>query len=526
MEKLNKDDNTINITKIIDKSNEIDKIIKIDQNEDEDFLNRACGGLSEDIKPDKDINNKNNANIISNKENNINKKQRSTKDICFKCKINKPYYYIKLEYICKDCLIYVNNHIFRRNLRAHCKIRHEDNLLIAISGGLNSMVMLHLFNLSFNESTSKKKLFFKFKFLFIDDSFFYTDYILNKDKDKLIKQRKDNFNTITKIAEKYQFEINIINLEECINIHNSNDTNLAFNLLTTYNNLISDTINFNNVDKLLNIIYCFKDVSFRNKYCDIIRHNLIAYYAMFNNFNKVVFGNSMSNLVNDVFNLIISGRGNNLNTHYIDNSIFGDKLCILRPMKDFINKEILIMSKIFKIDIIPSSSGNLNYTNNLLNNKSINNKLKSKPFSGDCELLVETFIDKLQDKMFSTTPTILSTAEKLIINKNNNINNYECVCKLCYGVKDKLYNDLEIGSYDIIKNFSLAYNNDNNNNNINNNIEKDKSFNIFKVEKDLCFGCRRMLSDYSKEDIISDYSVENYNNLILNFNLFKIPYAK
>lgn len=390
---------------------------------------------------------KSNTNTINTNISKFSKKFIS-KDICQKCAINKSKYYVRQEYFCGECFIKSNEHKFRLNLRAHCRIRHEDNLLVCLSGGINSMLMLHLFNLSLNESTSTKKLFFKIKFLFVDDSFFFSDYRTNKDKDKLLSIRNENAIILEKLASLYQFEITTINLEYCLNL----DTIDSLGKSTENNNKLNQKTDFELIDKLISNINSLNNVNYRNRYCSIITKNLIYYYSIINKFDKIVLGNSQTTLMNDVFNNLIDGRGNNINVSYVDSTTLPGKLTLLYPMKDFLEKEVLIMLRTWKINILNSSVKNLN-------NKQENTGGKSsgKPLGGDHSLLISLFLSKLQDKAFPTTPTVISTAEKLIIesyneNNKNSKNEENCDhCEMCFGRKDGLYNEMEIGSIEALK---------------------------------------------------------------------------
>ena len=84
------------------------------------------------------------------------------------------------------------NHKFRSNLRAHCKIRHEDNLLVCISGGNCSIAMLHWFYTTFNDNTSNRKQFFKLKVLYVDDLF-----IINSNIEEEMVRRKPEFQLVS-----------------------------------------------------------------------------------------------------------------------------------------------------------------------------------------------------------------------------------------------------------------------------------------------------------------------------------------
>ena len=104
------------------------------------------------------------------------------KKLCEKCQQNPSKIYNRNKFLCLNCFDNIIIHKFKSNLRTSCKIRQEDYLLVCISGGNFSMSMLELFRESFNDSNSKRKLFFKIKILYIDDSIFL------KDKEKVIKR--------------------------------------------------------------------------------------------------------------------------------------------------------------------------------------------------------------------------------------------------------------------------------------------------------------------------------------------------
>lgn len=328
-------------------------------------------------------------------------KIKVSKDICFKCCSNKAQYVIRQESFCLDCFLNFTLHKFKSNLRANCKIRHEDNLLVAISGGLNSMLMFHLLNICLNDKTSNKKMFFKVDFLYIDESFFFTNYYSNKDINAAIKERKENFEFLTNLSKKYDFKIDFLNIENCLE---NNDINILFN----------------NLDIL-------KESNFQLNYVQILIKNMIYNYAIKNKYNKVILGSSQTSQVQNIFDKLISGRGKTINVNYTNEVVInGNKLSIMYPMKDFLEKECLIQFKLYDLNIVNSSCRNI---------FKINKK-------GSHSNLIKNFLDNLQTKAFSTTPTIISTAEKLLVNSNSEL------CAFCYEPKDELYNDLECGSID------------------------------------------------------------------------------
>ena len=137
-----------------------------------------------------------------NKNKKENKKQKKiiNKKICEKCMNNPSKLYNRNKFLCLDCFNGIIIHKFKSNLRTCCKIRQEDYLLVCISGGNYSMGMLELFHQSFNDSNSNRKLFFKIKILYVDDS------ILLKDKEKIIEERNKRKLFIDKKLKEYKFD--------------------------------------------------------------------------------------------------------------------------------------------------------------------------------------------------------------------------------------------------------------------------------------------------------------------------------
>ena len=339
----------------------------------------------------------------SNKKENKNKKNKiKDKKICEKCYQNKSKVYNRNKFLCLDCFEESIIHKFKANLRTCCKIRQEDYILVCISGGNFSMSMLEMFRQSFNESKSSRKLFFKIKILYIDDSLFL------KDKNKIIEERNKTKKFLNKIMTEYKFDYQIINLEKSFDLNNK-DINLNDN--ETYeNDLIEKYLAmFNNISSI---------GGFKTKFIQITINNLIFYYSLKNNFTKIVFGNNGQSLVGQTFFSIITGNGKDVkhNITHVDNSYLNGKLLIYRPLQDFFNKEILYFNHYNKVELIYPVYKDDNLTN-----------------------ILSSFIGKLQYEKLNTVPAVINTAEKVVQYKN------EKICKFCLGNMDKNMNLLEFG---------------------------------------------------------------------------------
>ncbi len=350
-------------------------------------------------------------------------KKNPDKCLCYKCKSNKSNFLNRSEFICKNCFLKIINHKFRSNLRAHCKIKHEDYVLVCVSGGNNSMGMLHWFYSTFNDNSSNRKLFFKLKVIFIDDSILLkTDQSLSQEFFQI--ERETRKQKIETICQNYNFPFEVLNIEKSLEDFYQNTEE---NFLDIYNKVS-------------------KIGSFHDDFNLILIRNIIFKYSIQNNFNKVVFGNTAQSLVNSIFGHIVKGRGYNLREDlgYIDDHFLNARVSVLKPLRDFLTKEILLYNYLNNVQLIYSSKEILK-----------NVKLKvNLPKNGNTTRLIHDFFDNLQDKMSSTITTVIGTAEKLKLRSEPSLSS----CGFCLNYLDQVYNELEIGSIDSIKNEYIFYN--------------------------------------------------------------------
>jgi hypothetical protein len=264
------------------------------------------------------------------------------------------------------------------------------------------MSMLEMFRQSFDESKSNRKLFFKIKILYIDDSLFL------KDKEKIIEERSKRKLFLNKIMKETKFDFQIINLEKSIDLNNK-DIDLKEN----------DIYENNLIEKYLNMVNNISNIgAFRTKFIQITINNLIFYYSLKNNFTKIIFGNNGQSLAEHGFFSIITGNGKDIkhNISHVDNSYLNGKILILRPLQDFFNKEILYFNHYNKVQIIYPIYKDDNLTG-----------------------ILSSFFGKLQSEKLNTVPSVVNTAEKVVQYKN------EKICKFCLACLDKNKNMLEFG---------------------------------------------------------------------------------
>ena len=327
------------------------------------------------------------------------------------------------------------------------------------------MAMAHWFDLSFNKDTSQKKLLFKIKFLHVDSLFLkekYSDLKMDSSDDKkneFLEEREKNKIFFDDLFKKYNFDYKIINLENVLNLdykdfNNNNNNNLPEDkeeILFSQKNL--EATNFTLIEKYLKINEnIIKLGSFDTDFNKILTRNLIIYYSKIHKFNKIIYGNSGQSLVSKVFASVIKGRGFTAKEEisYVDTRFCNGSPIILRPMKDFLDKEILLFNYINKVELL---------FNTLEIDLKRYGQKHSIPFKGNTDNLIDCFFDNLQNKMPSTITTVMGTADKLMERKvaqKNNLDDLqklnENICEFCLSYIDELYNILEIGSLDSVKN--------------------------------------------------------------------------
>lgn len=339
-----------------------------------------------------------------NKRQKDNKKNNKVTDkkICEKCLENSSKIYNRNKFLCLNCFDSIIIHKFKSNLRTCCKIRQEDYLLVCISGGNYSMGMLELFHQSFNDSNSKRKLFFKIKILYIDDS------ILLKEKEKIIEERQKRKLFLDKKMKEYKFDYDIIYLEKVMNL---NDIKINLTDNNEYDNIL--------IEKYLKIFESISNTGgFKTKFIQISINNLIFFYTLKNKFTKIVFGNNGQGLVRQSFFNIITGNGKDIkhNITHVDDTYLNGKIIIYRPLQDFFDKEISYFDHYHKVEIIYPVYKDDNLTK-----------------------ILSTFFGKLQFERLNTVPSVINTAEKVAVYKS------EKICKFCLSYLDKNKNKLEFG---------------------------------------------------------------------------------
>jgi tRNA(Ile)-lysidine synthase TilS/MesJ len=229
---------------------------------------------------------------------------------------------------------------------------------------------------------------------------------LQEDYNSILQQRQERFSKLKELCDKFKFELDVINLEQVMKIPKFNDLlncdkeNITLHAENQHgvDELIQETIEKLTLSDEFELMKDYQQIyntiqkigSFNTDFNIIMTRNLIFYYAIKNNFTKIVFANSAQALVNNIFGSIVKGRGFAIREEigYVDNHYLHGKITILRPMRDFLEREVLLFNLIYGVDLIFSSKDKLDLQK--LNTRS------NLPYGGNTISLIDSFFSKQQ----------------------------------------------------------------------------------------------------------------------------------
>ena len=146
--------------------------------------------------------------------------------------------------VCKDCLLWMLTHRFKNALVRYVRIQKDYPNLVAVSGGSNSMAMLHFLHCCLNGNTSQKKMFFKIHVLFIDEAV----GVFESHEEEAEKQRE----TIRATCERYGFTLTILPIEKIYELSLDSENNSTEDMDAVKYKTISDTLPVNKIEELDN----------------------------------------------------------------------------------------------------------------------------------------------------------------------------------------------------------------------------------------------------------------------------------
>lgn len=375
---------------------------------------------------------------------------------------------IRGDRMCEPCFNISAIHRFKTNLRNHLKIWKDDQNLICVSGGPNSMAMLHLMYVSlFGES--QRKMFFKVHIIHIDESAVY-----GYDEAK----QQENLNIFIEACTKFNFDYTVLKLESVFDIEQLNPNTKKYASLPEeskeYVNHVYESTEENR-QKLTELLkYPSELCSNREDLVFFLKKWLLIDFALKFNFKKLLLGCTALSVTSKVMSEIAKGRGLSLpnDVTFVDERYLED-IKFMNPMRDYLHSEIELYNRIN--DVKKFDQKPLCMTDS--------KKGKSLPGFGNMNILCQDFINALQESNAQTVHTILRTSNKLKIGMVEDEDKNFCV--LCYGIVDHATNILEVGSH--IKSVTVE--------GVCDLMESENDTWDTEFEQHLCFGCKRIMEN-------------------------------
>jgi len=341
---------------------------------------------------------------------------------CSKCNIEKSRFLYRECPICWKCF----QNVFRKKLKQGLNYGRRtksksEKALVAFSGGPSSSSLLHALHHIIIDKN--EKFLFDITVVYIDES-----AVLNLCE----TERQDTNKEIERVLISYSFPFLLIPLEK---VFSTESVGFSFHSL---NQLASNDIK-NNImefvdkerDQLRSVFHNTKSNCSKEDLLIFLRNHLLAQIARSMRIDTVIFGSCATRLSNILISYTCKGRGYSVGQELEPlNCSKYDGLRLLRPMRDFLSKEIAFYNHFNQVDVIaiPTFS---TMTNN-------------SGFS--IEFLTEKFIESLQREGFSQTAhSLLRSGSKLITGSAIKNDRPSISCALCFSPlsDSELENDLK-----------------------------------------------------------------------------------
>ncbi|GLH09715.1 Cytoplasmic tRNA 2-thiolation protein 2 [Gryllus bimaculatus] len=328
--------------------------------------------------------------------------------LCKKCGNNKAEVVLRVkDTYCRQCFIDSFTHKFRATLGKSKMLKPNDKIILAISGSPSSLAMLQLVKDGI-EITTPKRLQCIPCIVYVDEG-----AVLGH----TYEQRQEICISMAKLTKKYGIPGFITSLDRCLDISSSHSK-----LCEELHESMVWHVNEERELRLQSLFAQLKSLSSKEDLLLKLRHKLLFSVAEELDCSKIFVGDCATDLAVSIMANLSLGRGAQLPYEVGFCDFRHGKTKLLRPMRDFMKKEIAFYM-VFK------NIGSVSYP-----------KLSSKvdPFSS-IQRLTEKFITELQKDFPSTVSTIFRTGDKLTSEGTRNV---ECkTCLLCETPLDTLKQD-------------------------------------------------------------------------------------
>uniref|UniRef100_A0A6M2DQS2 Cytoplasmic tRNA 2-thiolation protein 2 n=1 Tax=Xenopsylla cheopis TaxID=163159 RepID=A0A6M2DQS2_XENCH len=375
----------------------------------------------------------------------------SKNEKCKKCRISPPVVTLRgNDVYCKECFLQNTTHKFRASLGKSKLIRPDDKVLIAFSGGTSSSALLHLVQVGLFQDKHKKLRFDPFV-LYVDETPHIKPYVALKE--------------VTERLESTKIPYHVVKLNKSL----ASDINL--------NNKHSLTMDDNNLEQnLTSILSKFESDTSRLDFIEKTRYNLYASVALTLSCKYIFLGDTCTTIAARILSNVALGRG----AHLPFDAAFADTrfdcVKILRPIKDFVNSEVLYYN-LFN-DIVPIKRNN-----------------KANVSVNSIQNLTEKFVNELQENYPATVYSIVNTGSKLSPHEKLLT---QSLCVICNAALDTNVDATSaLHATKLSKFMSTVGPSNYSDHSIKvNELQRGRDFG-----KNVCYGCQLLVKDLSDDDI-------------------------
>ncbi|ORX57330.1 hypothetical protein BCR36DRAFT_319678 [Piromyces finnis] len=383
---------------------------------------------------------------------------------CLKCKTEPYEINIRENYpLCKKCFLSFMQHKFRTNVGQTKKVKKGANVLIALSGGNCSRALLDIFYQyhkgAENPKSGKIQRFNEIAVAYVDDS---------------IITGQNNVEEIKKIVSPYNIPLIINSIEDIfsISLDENNYSNIMNIVNKEGNNKEFTLASNNNIDNKVAIKELFDSIPLiadKESLLNNMRLVLLNFMAKNSKYPVLCLGDSSTKTAIDVISYTCKGRGSSLPLDTGNESEIVDGVIMIKPGKTLLKQEFIQYNKYLELTALPDIE------------MSASDILKS------IDSISAGFINDLQKNFPSTVTAVVSTVNKLTMDKNN-YSQYHC--SLClYPIRkdsEKWYASKSITEIKDINNFDYDH------------TEVYKQ--IPQFYQYLCFNCQILMDSIKPQD--------------------------
>ncbi|XP_045773034.1 cytoplasmic tRNA 2-thiolation protein 2 isoform X2 [Maniola jurtina] len=362
--------------------------------------------------------------------------------ICRKCDASATILIRKEYWYCNTCFITNTNHKFRACLGKSKTISSNEKVLICLSGGAESTVLLDLVHCGFTLNGTKKLRIIPF-FL----------HIIETTTEDSIKKA----NLIIEQCKQYNFNLYLININE---------------YYSTNNNILSDpNIIPKTKSDTLNNIRLNVSPSIYHDLIIKIKRQLFLRIAKELDCKTVFTAETTTQLAKKLLCNLALGRGSQVENDIGFADLREKSVRILRPMKDIMNEEIDYFVKVKQLSPV------YDYSNTEIGLQSV----------------INNFVVDLQDNYPSTIFTVCKTADKIGSNENtNDVKN----CTLCQSnITLESANLTAVDATIFSRQMCFKQADAHDDIEVTRNISEDKNPMFPSIYETLCYSCSRTYSE-------------------------------